>query len=932
MAKGSEIEDRQTEQATATNRWTLANGLTLIVRERYSAPLIGLALRLRIDEPELSLKRLLLARLAGNLLLREPALDSGKSLLTRWSALGAVISTDVRGDAWVLELSLPREQIVPIFEGLAGLFQPRSFTAAQLSRQCAVLEALLRDFPADPYWSVFRADLEGSPVNLGPEREDPVKVLREIKPEELREFIQKNHRARFTTLSLVGAANAVNVLELAQRLADDPPLEPTAESAKPRVPAEEPAAEKQETSPLAQPAEAGSGAQLPPLKIIGFRRALGAGPLALVRAGFRLADPMDPKEITGIDMLGSGLVQGRGSRLSHALREAGLAVIGLSIRLEACGKIRWLVSQWTIDPSDVETSERIFFQQVDRLRRDVVSAGEFQRIQNYTELRRRISLEPWSKEALELAEQQQGLGDYRRAGAWLNHLRAYTPQDLQRLAVRVFQYPNIAVEEIRPDVPPPLSAEDFAARVVVMAPGLREQQVEPAAVKPADLWPVIEQGQSRGAESWEGGVLLSLQPEPVRDLSVLSGPRAFVREDHSTPVLRVGLLFQGGRLLEDSASRGLTELMLRGLLRGVNSKWFTNAAGGQQLLGRDLVSKLEQFGAEVEIVNEPDYFGLVATTLARNQERVTRLMVDMLERPILDGRELARERNQQLLELSHTSGESRVQSLQHALHVLLGGHAYATERLGSRDSVAKLTAGQVKELYQQSIAHQYPLAILVGDTDGSALVSAVLAREVKRTELDKSFKAPVFSPAMAVRVETENGRGAMSHQTLLIPGAPGEHEDRLPLAVAAAALFGPGGVVQSRIREQLGLWCEMRKAYRTTLLPGALVVDFAHAPGMEEKVRSVTESEIARVGEQGLTDEEFRLARDASAGETLVRGTNACWRLRRYAEAVLYGANVSDVDQILEKITGLTAEKVLPVLRKYLKSDRHAWGVVTGVL
>jgi hypothetical protein len=73
-------------------------------------------------------------------------------------------------------------------------------------------------------------------------------------------------------------------------------------------------------------------------------------------------------------------------------------------------------------------------------------------------------------------------------------------------------------------------------------------------VKPATVLKTFQQGTERMLPVNEQNVMVAPIPLPVRDFSVLRGPRAYVREDRSRPIIAVTIVFQGGRLQETSAT------------------------------------------------------------------------------------------------------------------------------------------------------------------------------------------------------------------------------------------------------------------------------------------------------------------------------------------------------------------------------------------
>src|SRR5262249_20196277 len=208
---------------------------------------------------------------------------------------------------------------------------------------------------------------------------------------------------------------------------------------------------------------------------------------------------------------------------------------------------------------------------------------------------------------------------------YIQAVKAVTGEQIQQLAEQYFAFNNAAVHEYEPRNAPSripgtdatYTLERFEAFMNVLAPRTHKEIVSKDEIVRADETPMAKQGPPRNEQVTEGGFIVELLPQPVRDFSTLHGPRAYVREDQSRPLLAVGIYFLGGRLLETESNSGITELMLRMMLQGTQRK-----------SGSELIFNLEQLGADIKIVNEPDFFGYTLETLSRNSEAALKTLID----------------------------------------------------------------------------------------------------------------------------------------------------------------------------------------------------------------------------------------------------------------------------------------------------------------
>jgi zinc protease len=267
--------------------------------------------------------------------------------------------------------------------------------------------------------------------------------------------------------------------------------------------------------------------------------------------------------------------------------------------------------------SSTDKVESALFKDLDRLRRELVTEGEMARARAVLEKTFVDETTIYLGRATAIARAEAAGTGFRAVLDYRARIRAVSAQDVQRVAAKCLTLNNTSVLEFEPFAAAArtFDADTFSKTVMAWAPGYA-QPVESSAVSEADptsfLAPV-PQGSERSIE--RQAMVESVQPVPVRDFSTLNGPRAFVREDHAQQTVTVAILFQGGRLVEDASTSGTTELMLRSILYGTPRRTYSQTT-----------QELEQLGADIRIVVEPDFFGFMLSVLSRNSDRALKLL------------------------------------------------------------------------------------------------------------------------------------------------------------------------------------------------------------------------------------------------------------------------------------------------------------------
>ncbi len=85
---------------------------------------------------------------------------------------------------------------------------------------------------------------------------------------------------------------------------------------------------------------------------------------------------------------------------------------------------------------------------------------------------------------------------------------------------------------------------------------------------------------------------------PFQTASILRGPDLFIREDHTAPLIHMGIFFPGGRLFETKDNAGITKLLTSLISHG-------NDEAGASHFNR----QLEIYGSRIQPMVADDYFG-----------------------------------------------------------------------------------------------------------------------------------------------------------------------------------------------------------------------------------------------------------------------------------------------------------------------------------
>lgn len=882
-----------------TARYTLKNGLTVIVRERHAVPLAAVVTYVKagyFDEPD---EIAGLAHLMEHMFFKGTPTRPLGSISTETRRLGGVLNASTFYDKTSYYTVAPAESLPKVLEIQSDLLQNPTFDANELKKEALVVIQESKRKQDNPtalaqermFANAFTAH------RMKRWRIGADDVLKNSTREQLQAFYQNYYRPNNTVIVVVGDVSARNVIGQIQQLYGNFQ-----------------SAEVKRTP----------GPEEPPQDKLRYNNERGDISQTVVTIGYHAPalknSPDGLKEQATMDVLSAVLGRGRGARLNQVLREKSGIVTNVTTSYLPMPGAGMLSVQLRIDPANIDKAEGEYFREIEKFRRELLSEGELQRAKSMLEKRFFDSIDAVNDEAEELAHYQAHFGDFTLLDSYVTRIRAVTAKDVQQAAAKCLTITNATVHEYEPRNAPArtFTPEKYAETVAIFAPNAT-QPINASDVKPATALKSFKQGAERNASSQAEGVIVVDQPLPIKDFSIYRGPRAFVREDHTQPKVSVGVFFQGGRLIEDPSTSGTTELMLRAMLKSTATR-----------KGDLIALELESYGGEIEIVNEPDFYGFTLEVLSRNAEEAVRVLLDIIENPFFDKTELARERDGLLARQLQQRDDGLARPIELALASVYPNHPYGLPRYGLANVVKAATPETLEAWHTKTIKRQFPLIVVVGDTDGSALISSVFSDSLKRSQVEDKLKVKLPQLTTIPEDNIEKRSRKQTAQAIALRTPPASANANFALEVMRNYASGLGGRFSNELRDKQSLAYTVALINQPRLASGALIAYIATLPENEAKAREGLLNELQQLAARPPSAEELEMGRNAAIGSYATRLQSRTERALEYARAVVFGQKVTDVEIQPDLVRGVKPDTIKSAAEAIIKINQAGRGVVRG--
>lgn len=404
----------------------------------------------------------------------------------------------------------------------------------------------------------------------------------------------------------------------------------------------------------------------------------------------------------------------------------------------------------------------------------------------------------------------------------------------------------------------------------------------------------------------------------IQEVKTPDGFNAWLVQEPSIPFAAVEIVFRGGTSLDLPGKRGATYLM-SGLLE----------EGAGDLDAQGFAQARDDLAASVRFDVSDDSLSVSLRFLSETRVDVTKLVAAALSDPSFDEDAVERVRAQVLSGLrSDIEDPDSIASLAFA-KATFGDHPYGTAGEGTLESVAALSADDLRDAHQGALARDRVYVGAAGDISPEELAEMIDAIMADLPEIG----APLPGPAT---LNFDGSTTVLDYPTpqsvirFAQPGLERDHPDYFA-AFVMNQIFGGGGFgsrLMEEVREKRGLTygisAYLAQKDEADLFVGGASTANARASETVEVVRQ----EWARMAAEGPTQEELDRAKTYLTGAYPLRfdGNDAI-------AAIMVGMQLGDlsVDYITTrnaKVEAVTLEDAKRVAAELMDPDALTFLIV----
>lgn len=521
--------------------------------------------------------------------------------------------------------------------------------------------------------------------------------------------------------------------------------------------------------------------------------------------------------------------------------------------------------------------------------------------------------------SFQLAYYNEAVNDPSYYKVDLERTKAVTKEDILRVYNKYIKdKPFLATSFV------PKGQLDLIAEESVKSGVVEESITEASQVEIAD---VEEEEIVKTETTFDRSVMPADGPDPLLNLPVIwqaglaNKLKVYGIEHNELPLVQLSIVLSGGHYLDQPEKSGVAYLVAELLMEGT-----------QKRTPQELEEDIEKLGASIYMSASNTAITISANTLVRNYDSVLFLIQEILLEPRWDEEEFALAKTRLLNSLKRQKANPNT-LVRNAFNKLTYGkdHIFSINRMGTLETVESITIDDLKDYYERNFSPSEAGFLIAGDITQDQVIESLQS-------LDKNWKSKeVKFPAYALPE-------AIDKSKVYFVDVPGARQSVINIGYLALARTNPdyypavvmnyklggsfAGNVNMVLREEKGFTYGARTRFSGTEIPGPFVASASvRSSATEESVYIF--KELMEQYRNGITEEELLFTKNAliksnaRAFETLRALIGMLRNIAQYKLPVDYVKNQETI------VKEMTQARLKELADKYIVPERMFY-VVAG--
>ena len=520
----------------------------------------------------------------------------------------------------------------------------------------------------------------------------------------------------------------------------------------------------------------------------------------------------------------------------------------------------------------------------------------------------------------QLANYNEYTGDPSFYRTYINKLKAVTKEDIMRVYKKYIKdKPYLATSFV------PKGQVDMIAEGSVMAEIVEEDITNAAQVGNSE--DEVEEEIVITPTTLDRSIMPEDGPDPLLNLPIVwteeldNNMGVYGIEQNELPLVRFNIVLRGGHYLDQLNKAGVANLVSQLMMEGTKNK-----------TPLELEEEIEKLGARISMSASNNEISIDVNTLARNYDKALALVEEILLEPRWDEEEFDLAKTEITNSLLRQKADPNTLARQAFNGLVYGNeHIFSIDRRGTPETVEAITIDDLKDYYNTNFSPSVASFHVSGNIDKEKVMSSLANLEAKWEAKEVEFpeytlpESPEESKIYFIDVP-----GAK--QSVISIGGLGlsrTDDEFYPVTVMNYKLGGSfNGFVNLVLREEKGFTYGARTNFSGSHIPGVFKASSnVRSSATQESVAIF--KDLMEQYREGITDEDMAFTKNALIKSNARKFETLRALIGMLEEISMYNQPVDYVKDQEEVVRNMTLEEHKELAQKYI-DPANMYYVIVG--
>ncbi|MDZ4225112.1 MAG: pitrilysin family protein [bacterium] len=396
------------------------------------------------------------------------------------------------------------------------------------------------------------------------------------------------------------------------------------------------------------------------------------------------------------------------------------------------------------------------------------------------------------------------------------------------------------------------------------------------------------------------------------------GTKLILKESHHLPVVSICTASLGGLLAETSKNNGIYHLAAQCITKGTAAK-----------SALEVTEAIEGMAGHLDGYSGKNSFGLKSEFLSEYVREGLDLFFECLLEPRWDSEEIEKEKKFTLEAIKNQEDSLSTLAFSHFQKALFPTHPYGMRVIGTKTSVKALNRAKLVRHYRETLSAKNMVVSLAGDFTTDAILNLLKTKLNALSKKAHTFKLPRTDPKPRhiEKIITKKQK-EQAHVVLGFMGSTIKSPEHYPMIVLNTILSGMGGRLFLELRDKMSLAYSVASVLQEGLDPGYFAVYMGTEPSKVPTALKGIEEELKKITSDLVTTEELEKTQNHLVGTYELDLQKIAALSQSYAFNELYGLGFKEVYRYPEKILAVTREDILKAAKKYIDLKAYVLSIV----